>query len=134
MNHIVIQAVLTVLLGTGVLRVLVAVRKRQIGRRRGLLWLSLWTAALIVVWFPNLTVQIAGILGVGRGVDAVMYVSISILGYMVFRLYAGLEKQDQVITHLVSELALRDTPDRRQAKVAGRMASDVSEIAGRCKS
>jgi len=71
-------------------------------------WSVLWTGALTLVWFPDLSTWLARMLGITRGVDVVMYLSIGVLSGLVFRLYAHLERQERVITKLVSELALRD--------------------------
>jgi hypothetical protein len=107
MNPLPIQVVLTVLLGLPVLRTLGAARASPASRRRSLRWLSLWTLGLVAIWMPGLTTRLAHLLGVSRGVDAVLYLSVALLCYLVFRLYAALEKQDQVMTRLVSELAFQ---------------------------
>jgi small membrane protein len=111
MSPLPIQVVLTVLLGLPVLRTLGAARTSQASRRRSLRWLSLWTLGLVAIWMPGLTTRFAHLLGVSRGVDAVLYLSVALLCYLVFRLYAALEKQEQATTRLVSELAFH-TPQR----------------------
>lgn len=103
-----IQIVLTAFLGLAIARVFGAVRSTQISWRRGLFWIALWCVGIFVVWFPDTTMILARFSGVQRGVDAVLYITVAMLTYLVFRLYAAMEKQDQVITKLVSELALRD--------------------------
>jgi small membrane protein len=108
MNPLPIQLLLTVLLGLPVLRILGAARTSQASRRRSLRWLLLWLSGLVAVWMPGLTMPVAHLLGVTRGVDAAVYLSVALLCYLVFRLYAALEKQDQMITRLVSELALHN--------------------------
>jgi len=103
-----IQILLTVFLGAAAVRALLAIRAQQTSWRRGVLWLVLWGGGIAAVWFPDITTRFAHDVGVGRGVDAVVYLTVAVLSYLVFRLYAALEKQDQVITRLVSELALRE--------------------------
>jgi hypothetical protein len=114
MNPLVIQLVLTAALGAAMLRTLAALRGNQIGWGRSLLWTGFWSMGLIVVWAPGLTTRLAHFVGVGRGVDAVLYFSVALLSYLVFRLYVGLEKQDQVITRLVSALALERVASNRE--------------------
>ena len=116
MNHIVIQLLLSALFGAASLRLLTAIRKHRIGRRRAVGWLALWAMGFVVVWFPNLTMQLARTLGVTRGVDAILYLSVAWLTYIVFRLYSALEKQDQVMTRLVSQLALQSPPDLKESQ------------------
>ena len=103
-----IQIVLTVFLGLAIARVVGAVRATQISWRRGILWIALWVAGIIVVWFPDTATLLARFSGVQRGVDAVLYMTVAMLTYLVFRLYATMEKQDQTLTRLVSELALQN--------------------------
>lgn len=103
-----IQIVLTLFLGLAITRVVSAIRVNQISWRRGLLWIALWSTGIFVVWFPDTTLVVAQVAGVKRGVDAVLYILVALMTYLIFRLYAAIEKQDQVITRLVSELALRD--------------------------
>jgi hypothetical protein len=103
-----IQIVLTVLFGGLILRVLLLTRWRALGWRRSLFWVLLWAAGLLAVWFPQATTRVANTIGVGRGADAILYFSVALLSYLVFRLYVALDRQEQTLTRLVSELALRD--------------------------
>jgi hypothetical protein len=105
-----IQVLFTTLFGFLVLRVLVVTRSGAVGWRRSLFWISLWMLGLLAVWFPQATTRVAHLMGVGRGVDAIFYLSIALLSYLVFRLYVALDRQGQVLTRLVSELALREGP------------------------
>jgi small membrane protein len=130
MNPLPIQVVLTVLLGLPALRTLGAARTRQASRRRSLRWLSLWTLGLVAIWMPGLTTRFAHLLGVSRGVDAVLYLSVALLCYLVFRLYAALEKQDQMITRLVSELAFYSPQPHDPAPAASRNKAGSSAREG----
>lgn len=103
-----IQIGLTVLFLLALVRIYAFVHANPAAWFRPFLWLALWTLGLIAVWFPELTTRFAHMVGVRRGVDAVLYIAIALLSYVVLRLYAALERQDQVITRVVSELALRD--------------------------
>ena len=71
-----------------------------------LFWSFLFAAAVYLTAFPDQASRIAQLLGIGRGVDAVIYISIAVLFYLVFRLYVYLENVRQEITDLVRKLAL----------------------------
>lgn len=73
-----------------------------------LFWMFIWTIATIVVFSPERTTEIAQILGIGRGVDVVVYSSIALLFYLVFRLHVYLEDIRSEISRLIRELALKD--------------------------
>jgi len=69
-------------------------------------WLAIWSGLIFVVFFPNMVSYFARLLGIGRGVDIIVYMSISLLFYMLFRLYVKLEELEREITKLVREHAL----------------------------
>jgi hypothetical protein len=71
-----------------------------------LFWTLLWGAALIFIYTPGKTNFIARLIGVGRGADAIFTVSILVLFYIVYRLYAQVDKIERDITELVRRLAL----------------------------
>lgn len=71
-------------------------------------WLSFWGAVLVLIWFPQLTTGIAGLLGVGRGVDILIYFSIIILFYLIFHQNTKMDKINRDITKIVREIAKND--------------------------
>jgi len=70
-------------------------------------WLLIWAVALVAIFYPEQTTEIARILGIGRGVDVVVYASIAILFYLVFRLHVYLENIRTEISQLVREVSLK---------------------------
>lgn len=70
-------------------------------------WFSLWASGLILVIWPNTATIVADKIGVGRGADAVIYTSLVILFYLLFRTHVELENLRHEITKLVQEIALR---------------------------
>ncbi len=76
-------------------------------------WIILWCAAIVLVWNPFSTNRLATLLGVGRGADAVFYVSVISLFYGVFRLYGKIENLEHQLSELVKKIALRDLDDRK---------------------
>ncbi len=90
------------------LRVAQKIRSRALSRRWGSFWMAFWLGGAIVISLPWTTSLLAARLGVTRGVDLVIYVSIIALFYLVFRLTLKIERQERQITKLVREIALRD--------------------------
>jgi hypothetical protein len=71
-----------------------------------------------VVVVPQATQWAAGILGVGRGADAALYLAVIGLSYVCFKLYLkGLEHERQITT-LVRRLALHDADERERDRKA----------------
>ena len=89
---------------------LVILRNRQgkIGTLALLLWLILWTGAAVVILFPNSTMVGAHLLGLARGSDLILYLSVILIFYLLFRVFVRLEQIDKGITQIVRALALRE--------------------------
>ncbi|MFH2063372.1 MAG: DUF2304 family protein [bacterium] len=83
-------------------------RAGELGRLHLALWLLLWLAVGVAVALPQAASWLAGLAGVGRGVDMVIYLSVVVLFYLVFRLFVRLEKAEHDITLLVREISLRE--------------------------
>jgi hypothetical protein len=69
-------------------------------------WTGFWFALAVVVLVPDITWTLARLLGVGRGVDAVLYLAIVGLSYAMFRQYLHIRRVEQQLTQLVRQLAL----------------------------
>ncbi len=106
MNPLPLQAGLSALGCLAMLRLLQPPQTATARLRRLVKWGPVFAGSIGVVWYPDLATRFARVVGVARGVDAVLYVSIAVLAYLVVKLYSANEKQDQIITRLVTEMAL----------------------------
>lgn len=103
-----IQIILIIFLLFALSRVVLRFRGGQIRLTEFLFWGFLFSLAIVVVLLPNETTKLASLLGIGRGVDLVVYASIVTLFYLLFRAYVVMEDLRHEITELVRELALKD--------------------------
>lgn len=103
-----IQWVFFAVFGFWIARLIYLISSRAIPRGRGLVWLVLWTAGLILVSIPELSNRLARLLGVTRGTDAVVYTAIAFLSVLVFRAFRLLDQQDRQISKLTTALALKE--------------------------
>lgn len=74
-------------------------------------WSLVWAAVIVIGINPEVSKLVAENVGIGRGVDLLIYLSILVLFYLVFRLYVRLEQVDQNLSKVVTRLAL-DKPRR----------------------
>lgn len=81
-----------------------------------LFWILIWTAATIVVFSPEQTTELARLLGIGRGVDVVVYFSIALLFYLVFRLHVYLEDVRTEVSSLIREISLKKVATKTTKK------------------
>ncbi len=103
-----IQIVLTCFAMFAVSRVLIRYRRGGMRMLHLGLWLVFWAAVIVVSVHPATTDRLATILGVGRGVDTAMYLSLLLIFYLLFRSFAKIEDLDRQLTRIVRANALRD--------------------------
>jgi hypothetical protein len=80
---------------------------------RGLLfWSIIWGVAALFIFYPAFAVDLSTRLGIGRGSDAIVYPSIIIAYYLMFRLYVQNSSHERELTRFVRALALREWETR----------------------
>ncbi len=104
----IIKLVITVFIIFVVSRISLRFKKNDITLREFLIWLLFWVLVAAATWVPKKTDVIAQFLGVERGADLLVYVSIIVLFFIVFKLLTKIEKIDRDVTKIVREIALRD--------------------------
>ncbi|MDD5015271.1 MAG: DUF2304 family protein [Atribacterota bacterium] len=82
-------------------------KKGNVSRKSLIFWIILWLAISIIVLLPNTTNFFAKILGVSRGTDVAIYLSIILIFYLLFRIFLRLEKTEREITKIVKEIAIK---------------------------
>ncbi len=99
----IVQLVLSVLLGAVLLHGWTQLRRSPL-----VAWLSLTaaTGGLYLVWAPAHTTEIAGMLGIGRGADLIMYLWVCISLNLLLSLHLKLLRQQETITKLARHVAL----------------------------
>ncbi len=88
-------------------------KESKINRFSFLFWSVVWISVIIVAIIPATTRIFTKISGVGRGVDFLVYTSIIILFYLVFKLYVKIEKIEQEITEIVKNISLKELKRRK---------------------
>ena len=106
-NLLIVQVFGTLLVGLMIFVVFRIYQKKKISFYDLVLWEIFWIFVGILVIAPALMSDIAKVFGIGRGVDAIIYVALFLLFYLVFKLSVKIEKVDQNVTQVVKEIALR---------------------------
>ncbi|MDP3724821.1 MAG: DUF2304 family protein [bacterium] len=89
-------------------RVLLRLRDGTLSFGFFLFWIVIFSLAFVAVLSPDSTTKVANFLGIGRGVDVVLYASIFLLFYLVFRLYVMMEGVRHEVSELVRQIALKE--------------------------
>ncbi len=108
-----IQIILIIIIAIIVLRLIAKLRSKELPIKQFWGWLAFWLIAAIAVIWPDLTVQLANTVGIGRGSDLVVYSALIFLFYFIFRLLLRIEKMEKNLTKIVSEEALKDYDKRK---------------------
>lgn len=70
------------------------------------IWSLFWISGIVLVWQPKLADRVASFLQVGRGTDAILYLSVVTIFYLLFKVYVRFENMERTLTHLVREVAI----------------------------
>ena len=102
----IIQILLILFIIYAVIKVALRYKDKIISLQEFVLWTIFWFMVGFVIILPSATSLAANWVGVGRGVDLAIYISILILFYLVFRILARLDKIDKDVTKIVRKIAL----------------------------
>lgn len=102
------QVFLIIFLLFALSRVIVRFKSSEITVPGLIFWSGIFGVAIIAVAFPQLTSSVANAAGIGRGADAVVYISIALIFYLVFRLYVYIQDVRREISDMVGKLAIRE--------------------------
>ncbi len=103
-----IQLILLFFIVFALSRVVLRLRERVISIQAAVAWSLLWLGAFAGILAPQTTTKIAEYFGVGRGVDVIVYLSLALLFYLVFRIYVMIEDIRHEITEIIRTIALQN--------------------------
>ncbi|MFA6322221.1 MAG: DUF2304 domain-containing protein [Candidatus Buchananbacteria bacterium] len=81
-------------------------QKKDITNREFWLWLIFWLLVGAATLVPKKTDLVAQYIGVQRGADLLVYISIITLFFIVFKIIVKLEKIDREITKVIRQRAI----------------------------
>lgn len=102
------QIIIVLFLVFALSRVLLRFRGGQIKQGEFIFWGIIFLVAIFGISLPLEANRFANYLGIGRGVDLVVYVSIAILFYLVFRIYVMLQDIRREMSEVVRKFALEN--------------------------
>jgi hypothetical protein len=102
-----LQGLTLALFVVSAVRIIQKYHRRSLPLGIALFWLTLLAAIVAFVFFPQLSDQVAELIGIGRGVDIAFFVAIVLNFYISFYLYQKIDRLDRDITRLNRSLAKR---------------------------
>lgn len=97
-------------------RAFIKFRYKSMNTKEITFWTILWASITIAIYIPGKTTVLAQLLGMDRGFDAMILIGMITLFYSVYRLYAKSNENEQVITELVRQIALRNGTTKKGRK------------------
>lgn len=104
----IVQFLVTIFVAFAASRVYLRFRARDMSMSEFLFWLIIWSGIEAVVWIPKALDRLASYIGIERGIDVMVYGSVILLYYLVYRLYVKAELIEHDVTSLVRKLTLKD--------------------------
>lgn len=77
-------------------------------------WSLFWIFGIILVWQPTLADHVASFLQVGRGTDAILYLSLVTIFYLLFKAYIRFERMERTLTDMVREIAILERKRKKE--------------------
>ena len=71
-------------------------------------WFLFWIIGLVLIWFPNIIDYVGSLFGVGRSIDAFVYIAIIYLLYVSLSQKIKMNEVNKEITLLNRKLALEE--------------------------
>ncbi len=105
------QVLLLAFVLVALVKVIYSYQQRRLAPLDVLFWGLVWMGTAAIIIFPDVTSFVAHLLGIGRGADLIIYASLLISFYLIFRLYVALTRLEQEVTELVRAIALERLPE-----------------------
>ncbi|MFA6513745.1 MAG: DUF2304 domain-containing protein [Patescibacteria group bacterium] len=87
-------------------------RKKKIGSNEFIFWLIFWALGAIAIILIRQIDRLVGMLGFsGAGINFLLYLTVMLLFYMVFKLRLSIAKMDSNLTEIARKIALTTNKD-----------------------
>jgi len=100
-----IQILLIILIVLAIFNLIRRFRQRDLTLPLFIFWMFFWLITIFIIIYPESTSLLARILGVGRGVDVVIYFAIIIIFYFIFYFILKIKNIEDKIVKLVREIS-----------------------------
>lgn len=82
-------------------------KQKNISNYSFIAWLIFWAGLAYLVINPNLSTLISIRLGIGRGVDLLVFTALVIIFYTLFKIFVKLNIIDSQISKIVEDIAIK---------------------------
>lgn len=100
------QIIATIIVLLLFIKVFFNLRSNKITIQRFFFWIILGIILILIVYFPEFVIYSANLVGIERAKDLPIYISITLLFYLIFKIFGKLESIERDITTIVKEISL----------------------------
>ena len=104
----IIQIIIIIFALFALSRAFLRFKDNKLTKTEFLFWAVLWIAITVISFLPNILNPLSNLFGIGRAVDVIIYISIIVLFYLIFRLYVKIESVGKNLTGIVRKLAINN--------------------------
>ncbi|MFH1770954.1 MAG: DUF2304 family protein [archaeon] len=94
-------------------RVILRFKDKKMSNLEFLFWSIIWISIIVFASIPQVVNSLANVFGIERPIDLVVYVSIVLLFYLMFRIYVKIESHEQDITKIVRTVAIKESKKKK---------------------
>lgn len=87
---------------------------KKLSRSFTAIWIFFWFIILFFIFQPNFLSGIANRIGVGRGVDLAIYISVIALFYTIYRVLVKIDELDKKITQVIRNDAIKNARMKKE--------------------
>ena len=102
------QIIALALIAIFIWRLIAQKKSKKIGQNEFIFWLSFRLLGTVAIIFIRQIDNLVGLLGFSSGINFLLYLTVIILFYLVFKLRLALAKMDSNLTVIVRKLALME--------------------------
>lgn len=108
------QLLLTAIILFVMLRSYQAYKKKNLSERFILVWTGFWIGVLVLIYQKDFVSRLANSLGISRGVDLIIYLSLIVLFFLIYKIFILINIYDEKLTQLVRKNALKEAKKPRK--------------------
>ncbi|MBU1018874.1 MAG: DUF2304 family protein [Patescibacteria group bacterium] len=101
-----LQVVIAVFVLFALSRIYLRFKEGELSVSGFIFWLIVWLLIGVVGFWPGTTQNVADFLGIERGIDSVVYFSIVVIFYLIYKIFVRIEHLERDITKVVRDNAL----------------------------
>lgn len=87
----------------------ISYKKNKLSKIFTLIWIIFWIIPLFFILNLSVSIKLAKLIGISRGVDLIIYLSIILIFFLLYKIFTKFNEIDRKITKIIREDALNNS-------------------------